>query len=367
MGNRNIPGVYLIYNRVSGTCYVGSSYDIQRRWIGHRSRLRGGTHHSQRLQNSWDKHGESAFALQVLCGCCVDDLLTAEQHWIDFLKPEANYAPVAGSLRGYKFTEKQRLTCAAARGATVTHNGVETSFAMIAEAHGVPLQRLWRRVVKQGMDIHQAINLDLPTAFSTRARKQHRMRNQEQKREIGRKIAASLTGMKHPGRQAFVEVAGVKRTVADIAAHVNVPLGTLQSRRKRGMSSEELLRTANVKNLRDDPARRALWVESIRKGVAERKYSPMSDEGRERQVRAVKQYNATRPITTELRNNISKGLRSSIHVERFLCEGELLSVMDMSERFGVDRHVLRKRLNAGWSVDKATTTPTKKLRRKHER
>lgn len=41
--------------------------------------------------------------------------------------------------------------------------------------------------------------------------------------------------------------------------------------------------------------------------------------------------------------------------------------MDMSERFGIDRHVLRKRLNAGWSVERATTTPTKKLRRKHER
>jgi hypothetical protein len=303
----------------------------------------------------------------VLCEYGTDLLLAAEQYWIDFLKPEANCAPVAGCTRGYKFTEQQRLACVAARGASIMYGGVETSLAMVAEAQGVPLQRLWRRVVRQGMDIHRAVILDLPTMFSARSKKQHQMRSQEQKREVGKKIAASLTGARHPDRQAFVEVAGVRETVVDIAARVAVPLSTLQSRRKRGMSPEEFLRTADVKNLRDDPKRRALWIESIRKGVSEREYSPMSPEGRERQITAVKQYNSTRPITAELCNNISKGLRAAPHVERFMCDGEMLTVMDMSERFGIDRHVLRKRLNAGWSVERATTTPTKKLRRKHER
>jgi group I intron endonuclease len=58
--------VYRIVNRVSGTYYVGSSTNLYERWRTHRKKLRSGTHPNPKLQASWWKHGEPAFAFVIL-------------------------------------------------------------------------------------------------------------------------------------------------------------------------------------------------------------------------------------------------------------------------------------------------------------
>lgn len=58
--------VYRIVNSVSGTYYVGSSTNLYERWRTHRKKLRSGTHPNPKLQASWDKHGETAFAFVIL-------------------------------------------------------------------------------------------------------------------------------------------------------------------------------------------------------------------------------------------------------------------------------------------------------------
>jgi len=64
-----VIAVYEIRNTISGTFYIGSSANLYERWRAHRKRLRAGTHHNPRLQASWNKHGESAFAFIKLAEC----------------------------------------------------------------------------------------------------------------------------------------------------------------------------------------------------------------------------------------------------------------------------------------------------------
>lgn len=58
--------VYRIVNTVSETYYVGSSTNLYERWRTHRKKLRAGAHPNPKLQASWAKHGEDAFAFVIL-------------------------------------------------------------------------------------------------------------------------------------------------------------------------------------------------------------------------------------------------------------------------------------------------------------
>ena len=103
-----IQGVYQIRNKLDGRCYVGSSRDVRGRWKGHRHLLKGGRHHSPRLQRAWMRDGESAFEFRILEVVNeVRDLPCVEQAWIDFLHAYAprggyNVLPFAGRTFGRK-------------------------------------------------------------------------------------------------------------------------------------------------------------------------------------------------------------------------------------------------------------------------
>lgn len=97
-------GIYEIFNKVSGKRYVGSASDIAKRWHAHRKKLHLGTHHSPKLQNSWDKHGADKFEFITLELVHDKSKLTErEQFWIDHFNAVDNgynIDPVAGSSRG---------------------------------------------------------------------------------------------------------------------------------------------------------------------------------------------------------------------------------------------------------------------------
>lgn len=100
-------GVYQIVNTVNGKRYVGSSVNIEARWKHHIWRLNRGSHHSPYLQNSWNKYGEHCFTFAILSENEEDNIHAAEQIEID-IKSEYNVAPLAGSIRGHKWTEEQK-------------------------------------------------------------------------------------------------------------------------------------------------------------------------------------------------------------------------------------------------------------------
>lgn len=102
-------GVYQIKNLVTGKVYVGSAADVNYRWSQHRRLLMNGTHHSRKLQNSWNKHGVENFVFEMRLICAESDLLFYEQRALDTLKAVEcgyNISPIAGSpMRGLKHSD----------------------------------------------------------------------------------------------------------------------------------------------------------------------------------------------------------------------------------------------------------------------
>lgn len=75
--------VYCIVCVATGLAYVGRTNNVTRRWSNHLWHLRRGSHHCQRLQRAWKKHGEGFFNFQILeTGIREDQILIAECRWM---------------------------------------------------------------------------------------------------------------------------------------------------------------------------------------------------------------------------------------------------------------------------------------------
>ena len=105
-------GIYLIKNIVNNKIYIGSAKDINRRWVQHKSSLRLQTHHSNKLQNGFNKYGVDAFVYSVIEFCSEDLMMIREQYWIDLLTPWYNVSLKAVSggttLKGKPWPEARR-------------------------------------------------------------------------------------------------------------------------------------------------------------------------------------------------------------------------------------------------------------------
>lgn len=151
-------GIYLIANKISGLCYVGQTKNFQKRWDGHKEKLRKNCHWNPRLQASWNKHGQQAFAFQPLEFLPLEKLLLTEreQFWMDYLPTLemdlCNTAKAAGSPLGCKRSEetKRRISeskmgkklqprtpehCAAIAASKLGHMVSEEAKAKIASSH----------------------------------------------------------------------------------------------------------------------------------------------------------------------------------------------------------------------------------------
>lgn len=82
-------GVYKITNKVNGKFYIGSSYDVDNRWMCHRRDLNAGTHPNPKLQNAWTKYGKDNFIFEVIeeVQANQDLLFERENHYLSTLKP----------------------------------------------------------------------------------------------------------------------------------------------------------------------------------------------------------------------------------------------------------------------------------------
>lgn len=80
-----ICGVYMIKNKTNNKFYIGSSVDINNRWQHHIKELRKNTHHSSKLQNSWNKYGENNFEFLIIEECKKDNLIDREQFYLESL------------------------------------------------------------------------------------------------------------------------------------------------------------------------------------------------------------------------------------------------------------------------------------------
>lgn len=116
-----ICGIYLIKSTKSKKVYVGSSIDIERRWIQHVSMLNDNCHTNIHLQRAWDKLGEDSFTCTVLVECDIDNLLHYEQKAIDNYREALgwgnmyNMLPNAESSRGKKHSAESKAKMSAVK------------------------------------------------------------------------------------------------------------------------------------------------------------------------------------------------------------------------------------------------------------
>jgi group I intron endonuclease len=98
------PGVYKGTCRPSAKVYIGSSVDMYKRVGEHIRALRRGDHANPYLQHAWDRYGEAAFEWEAVEETTPDELLAAEQYYLDKYRAYDrdygyNIAPEAGSTR----------------------------------------------------------------------------------------------------------------------------------------------------------------------------------------------------------------------------------------------------------------------------
>lgn len=95
-------GIYKISNKITNKFYIGSSNNIKRRWMHHKTYLNGGYHINIHLQNAWNKYGKEAFDFLIIEEVDEENLLLKEQYYLDFYKNDSpdliyNISFVAGS------------------------------------------------------------------------------------------------------------------------------------------------------------------------------------------------------------------------------------------------------------------------------
>ena len=103
----SISGIYKIQSKIKPErLYIGSAVGISNRWLCHLKDLRKNKHHSKKLQNHYNKYGESDFQFSILLGCDKEYLIANEQFFIDTYKPYFNICSRAGSRLGVKCSEE---------------------------------------------------------------------------------------------------------------------------------------------------------------------------------------------------------------------------------------------------------------------
>jgi len=83
-------GIYKIINIKNNKFYLGSSKNLNKRWIQHKYKLRKNNHVNFILQKAWNKYGEGNIIFEVLEECDENKLFEREQYYLDLLKPKYN-------------------------------------------------------------------------------------------------------------------------------------------------------------------------------------------------------------------------------------------------------------------------------------
>ena len=109
-------GIYTITSP-SGRLYIGSATNFRKRWSTHRHALRAGTHHSEALQQAFNKYGAEGLVYAKIAFVARDDLIRREQEQIDSYPREFLYNTnyIAASRAGVLHSSATRLKMSASQ------------------------------------------------------------------------------------------------------------------------------------------------------------------------------------------------------------------------------------------------------------
>lgn len=190
------PGIYAIRHVESGRVYVGQTVNLRLRRNHHRAQANSGKHCNTKLQRAWAKHGEAAFAFEVLeLVAEVLDLSAREQFWIDRLDAVArgfNICPAAGSALGRVMPDEEKVR----RSAAARLRGI-TPAQREALNRGHEARRGVRLTPEHIAKVAAAQTGRTPSA-ETREKIAAALRGKVTPRERVEKQRASLTGRKQP-------------------------------------------------------------------------------------------------------------------------------------------------------------------------
>lgn len=100
-------GVYQIKNLIDGNVYVGSTQDLKGRKSKHLRMLKNNNHHSNYLQNAYNKYGKENFEFSVIEYC--ENYLEVEQLYLEKLNPVYNSAKNAlAPMKGRKHSDESK-------------------------------------------------------------------------------------------------------------------------------------------------------------------------------------------------------------------------------------------------------------------
>jgi group I intron endonuclease len=159
----NISGIYKIQSKVfPNRAYYGSSVNIRKRRNAHFAELRLGAHHSPKLQHHFNKYGEEDLQMYVVLECDKEELLDAEQFFLDANKP---YFNIYKSTRQYS-TEAQSESSNEKRSKSMTgkRHTEEAKQRMSIAMKGVKKSEEHKR------KLSEALMGNIPTPMSLEAR-----------------------------------------------------------------------------------------------------------------------------------------------------------------------------------------------------
>jgi group I intron endonuclease len=109
-----MKGIYLIKNTKTNKVYIGSSIKLSARKQRHFKNLADGNHHSNKLQNSYNKYGIDSFIFEYIeqyDDIDNDVLVQKEQYWIDYYDSYHNgynCRPKAENNYGHRHSNKTK-------------------------------------------------------------------------------------------------------------------------------------------------------------------------------------------------------------------------------------------------------------------
>lgn len=283
-------GVYLIQNKINNKVYVGSSVNVEERWITHKLKLNRSTHHSLKLQNAWKKYGAINFDFKIIEICSTDQLINKEQLYIDSNssytsgyngRPKA--ASCLGLIRGPQSKEHRLKIALAKTGIKNANYGKprsEETKRKIKEAQiGKPRKK---QSAKSNLLRSQSLKAFYKGDLSEKV-KAHRIKRMQQKispsKETRKKI--SLSKIKHCKNNPLSE----------------------ETRKKMSLSALE--------RFKKNPVSKEGRIKMSLAQIKRNKENPISEEQRAKLSLAQKTRHKNHPVSEETKKRISQA-----HIER---------------------------------------------------